>query len=281
MQYYKKNSVDSLGDLFFLWMGGEPDSHLELRNFIEASNLSLIMDVNDLDAVVSGKVFFPDIALRTIYAAIPLKFSTYRGDIVVSEKDFVELNEKAKKIPLARSLDISFAGLIKLKKLVNDEKKILIRKEKARIKMAKYRAKHPEYVKKENKKDYERRGGKNMTEERRRQLQEAKRASNIRYNAKHREELRQKRMSKTQQLKLENPELYSQMLRKQNQTLAHKEGKKRYKERHRDELNEKRRNNPKTKEYDRKYKAAKRFKEKTGSRIINLLYAIANSKQGR
>ena len=133
MQYYKKNTIDSLADLFSAWMGGEPDDYAELRKFIEGTKLKWVLSVTDVDAIIREKAYFPDIAVPIIYNAIPLKFKTVFGEIEVGPEKFNQLNYQAKHREYGTyCLDLSFATLLELKKDIGDDKKELIRKEKNR-----------------------------------------------------------------------------------------------------------------------------------------------------
>lgn len=276
LQSYKKDTIDSLSDLFLAWMGGEPDSHAEVRDFVNNSKLKWLLDVSDVDAIIRNIAYFPDFAVKTVYNAIPLKFKTAKGEITIGPEEFNKFNYKVQNADYSTvCLNLSMKILNELKKDIGDDKKILIKREKNRLKMAQYRAEHPEYRKQENKRDYERRGGANMTEERREQLEKAKQ----KYADTHKKEISKRAAVKRLKMKEENPELLKQLDYEKNHAENRKEIRKRYRERNRVELRERARNNPKEKEWSKRYKAKVRFRTKTGHKILSLLEAITKFKE--
>ena len=275
MQYYKKNTIDSLADLFFAWMGGEPDDYAELRKFIESTKLKWVLSVTDVDAIIREKAYFPDIAVPIIYNAIPLKFKTVFGEIEVGPEKFNQLNYQAQHREYGTyCLDLSFATLLELKKDIGDDKKELIRKEKNRKRMAAYRKANPEKEAEQNKRDYAKRGGANMTAERKETLREASR----KYAKTHRKQISKKQKEKRLQMKLENPEAVKERDYAVNHAENRREIKRRYRERNREAIRQRARENPKEKEWRKKYKSKVRFRTKTGTKILALLKAIVASK---
>ena len=272
MQYYKKNTIDSLADLFSAWMGGEPDDYAELRKFIEGTKLKWVLSVTDVDAIIRKKAYFPDIAVPIIYNAIPLKFKTVFGEIEVGPEKFNQLNYQAKQG--AECLNLSWKLLCELKKDIGNDKKELIRKEKNRKRMAAYRKANPEKETERSKRDYAKRGGANMTAERKETLREASR----KYAKTHRKQISKKQKEKRLQMKLENPEAVKERDYAVNHAENRREIKRRYRERNREAIRQRARENPKEKEWRKKYKAKVRFRTKTGTKILSLLNAIVASK---
>ena len=75
-----------------------------------------------------------------------------------------------------------------------------------------------------------------------------------------------------------DPEIVKQRQQKYNQSEKRKESSKAYYEAHKQEIMQKAKDNPRTKINQQRYKAKKRFQERTGSKILSLLQALAEAK---
>ena len=274
VQFYCKNGIDSLADLFKAWMGGEADDFSELKIFLKSNILHEILDPNILDGILREQLYFPDYAVPIIYQALPLKFKVRDGEVTILPEEFNALNYKAAHVahPVA-SIDVSLKLLKDLKQKLGTSKEIEVKREKARRYRRKYRALHPEKEKIAAKKRWEREKTE-MTLERR----EAIRKAQLKYIRKNRKELAEKQKERRRREKLENPLSVYERDDKINHASNRKEIKKRYYERHKNEILARAKNNPKEKEWQRKYKAKVRFREKTGAKILSLLNGIINSK---
>ena len=154
------------------------------------------------------------------------------------------------------------------------ERKAAIRREKARLRMRKHRAEHPEA-----RKSYYVRYADLSPEEREKQ-QKANRERNRVYREKNREKIRKTRNEQRAKMKQENPELLKEIDRQHNANANRKESCRRYYERHKQEVLQRTNNNPMKKVYNARYKAKKRLQQ-TAPIIASIVQGVLNSKISR
>ena len=146
------------------------------------------------------------------------------------------------------------------------------KREKARLRMQKYRAEHPE-----KRKSYYKPLDTLPARKRRRQ-RKANNKRNAVYRAKNKEQIRERHNARRAKMKAENPELLKELDRKHNMTRNRKEAGQRYYQKHKEEINQKARQNPMVKVYKRRYQIKKRLK-KTGPVISALLQGLIAAKE--
>lgn len=146
---YKKDDITSLSDLFQVWIGGYPEDDKEVRAFLKSSKLEKILGVNDVDAILCERAYFPKEVLPSVYMALPLNLEIGKQKFVVPFSKLDSLNNDTN-IKIARSfcLSVSFRAALelqdeceeinklkievqKLKKI--EEQKALIQEHKAQV----------------------------------------------------------------------------------------------------------------------------------------------------
>lgn len=223
-----------------------------------------------------------------------------------NKQELIRFNSKQKKVPKPRKLPViiseahkilsTIANRIASKKYRETHPEIVkarrkkyweTHKEEIKAKNAKYRQEHREELraKAQKRREAAKERKRKIEEEKRRAeelkkaaLKEASRLRNIVYREKNREAIRLRANERRLQLKEKNPELIKEYDKKANQRQSRVEAGKRYYERHKEIITQKAQDNPKVKEYKKRYKAKQRFKNTTGKVIIPLLQGIINFK---
>ena len=107
------------------------------------------------------------------------------------------------------------------------------------------------------------------------------RGRNRKYREENREAIRSRNNERRRRLKEENPELLKEIDRRHNQNANRQQSCREYYLKNKEKIAAKAKENPKVKEYKRRYKLKQRFRNSTGRTILALLQGIADSKAGR
>lgn len=311
MKRYEKDTIDDLSDIFASWMGGRPENDAEIKDFLQTSKLKDLITVVDLDLILNYNGYFSEETFLAAYSLVPVKLKTKTKELAILPEMFNRLNIKTAKQAHASLINISFAKAYAIFEAYYPEKHKIIAKEKANLRNHNYRQKNPEAAKKA----YRRRMA-NMTEEQKAELREKSRLRmrrmrsenpepsraaareywrrlspeqkaliriesrerNCKYREENREAIRQRAQERRQRLKEVNPELLRELDRRHNQNADRAESCRKYYQKNKEIIAQKARENPKVKEYKRKYKLKKRFQNLTGKTILGLLQGIADSK---
>ena len=309
MSKYNKNSIDKLSDIFLAWQE-EYNATAYKKNFINDSGLSKLFNEADLQMLIDDRACIaPDLAM-SVYALIPVKLQLKNIKLAVFPQVFYRLNlrafkqnalilnispEQAKKVYaqyypskqnfISKNINtlryenqkaknpeqIKAANQRYLDKLSPDEKKV--RNERKKLYMREHRALHPETIAASNKKSKERFSNLSAIEKLEKKI--AARIRNKKYRETHKEELAEKNKLYREK---QDPEAAKQKRDQYNKSAEHKQSAKNYYESHKQEILAKAKNNAQTKIYKQRYKAKKRFQEKTGAMIFALLNAIQQNK---
>lgn len=311
MKAYNKERIESLQDIFCAWMGGYPSEQAEIQNFLQTSGLEQLISEKDLTAVINEEAYFSEETMLSVYALLPVKLKAGKKEFAIFPQEFNKLNNKASKLEGLRPINIDFSKaakvldeyypakynfLLKQKEALlkgnkkakgkayspekyrlyqaslSEEKKAEIR-EKARQRMQRLRAENPEKAKADSKKYWEQ-----MPKDKKDFYRIASRGRSKKYLEANKEEIYSKRNEKRRKLKEENPELLKEIDKRHNQMGNRKEVSHNYYLKNKEIIAQKAKENPKTKEYKRRYKLKQRFRKSTGKTILGLLQAIADSK---
>lgn len=303
----KKHTIETLGELFQAWQAqtDNPDT------FLQTSGLAELMSAPDLQKIINNKACFAPETTMMVYALMPIKIEFKDIKLNIFPQTFYRLNLLALKqegtsiinirikqgeeiykkyyLPKQKFIkeninklryenqkaknpeQIKAANHRYLEKLSPEEKEM--RKEKSKLRMRQYRETHPESIKKSNQK----------AKEKYNQLSEIEKLSqkidarirNKKYREAHKEEIAKKNKHYRE---AQDSEIMKQKQKAYNQTDNRKQSAKTYYEKHKQEILAKAKDNPQSKLYKQKYKAKKRFQEKTGTTILALLQALAEAK---
>lgn len=304
-----KNNIDTLDELFNIWQNNVGAK--SAKEFLQKTGLSALITTSDLQKLAEGRACFSPETVMSVYGLLPVKLKLTKISLNVFPQYFYRLNHRASKQPNVTVINISLSrseaifkqySLPKLK-LVKDnankfrhenqnaknpekvkearqrylerlspEQKALL-KEKSKLRMRKYRAEHPESCIQNVKKAKERRANLSEIEKISRRIDE--RLRKRKYREEHKEEIAARRKQYRESL---DPNVVREKNRLYNQSENRKKSLKTYYENHKQELALKAKNNPMTKIYKQRYKAKKRFQERTGTTILSLLQALAEAK---
>ena len=311
MKKYLKNDLENLADIFAAWMGGYPTETEEIKSFLTNTGLEGLLFVPDIERIFFYYFFLSKEAATAVYALLPLKLKLKDIELNLFPQSFNRLNIKTSRQKGSGVLNTRIEIAYKIKEKyyakkiqfitenkdklryqnqkakhpeqlkataqnylnnLSEEQKAQ-RRDKARLRMQKYRQEHPESIKKVNQKAQAQKTELQKISER---INARKRGKEYRQNNK--EKIAAKNKAYRELKKAENPELYALKEREYNLSEGHKKSSQKYYETHKDEIAQKAKDNPKTKLYKQKYKAKKRFQQKTGAQILSLLQSILNSK---
>ncbi len=279
--------------------------------FLKESGLSKLLTGADLQRLADGRACFPKETVMAIYGLLPLKFRFNGIEINLLPQAFYRLNYRAAKQDEVAFINISLrqaeavyqektvAKLKYIKENINrlryenqkaknpeqlkasyqryfanlsPEKKALYL-EKKKLYTRQRRAEHPEIIKESNQKAKERYA--QLPEIEQLKLRINSRLSNKKYRETHKEVIAERNKRYRQSL---DPEIVRQKRKAYRATGKCKQNDKKYYEKHKQEILAKAKANPKTKITQRRYKIRKRFREKTGSKVLALLQALINAK---
>ena len=317
MLEFNKNRIDTLSDVFCAWMGGIPENDNDIKYFLSRyEKLASFLTHRDIEHIVHFHAFFPKETVRAVYTVIPPRVKLSNGkSFAVFEKKFEKMNSFEAKNPNGRAINVKMSALYsiyvtgyiekaefmrknsskfrsandrilfpdkqkeryRLKRLSMTEDELEEYRKKGRDAMRKRRAEHPENKKIEADKMREKR--KNRTDLQIIRDRITSRINNRTYRKNNREQIRARNNAARERLKQENPELLKERDKKTNTHPHRKEICRNYYQKHKEEINQRARNNPKVKEYKRKYALKKRWQEKTGAPVLSLLQAIVDYKQ--
>lgn len=317
MKAFHKNRIDNLSDVFCAWMGGTPENDQEVKDFLRQNEkLARLVNYRDVEKIVHYNAGFPPEVIRAIYAIIPVTVKLANGkEFTILEGHFKKMNSaeisrlngrvisidmsRAYKIYItdyadkalymrknyrkfrARNERILFPNRSKLSYLrrrdaMNEQQREEVR-EKNREYKRKWRAEHPDKVAEKAERRKERR--KNRKEIDIISERIASRINNRKYRENNREKIRQRNNAARQRLKLENPELLKDLDKKNNSRPNRKKVCRDYYYKHKEEIKLRSQNNPNIKEYKKKYMVKRRWQEKTGPVVMDLLQALVLHKQ--
>lgn len=304
-----KKNIDTLAEVFQICLNNSKAASIDA--FLKKSDLSKLLTSSDLQRLIDGKACFSKETVMAVYGLLPLKFSFSGIGINLFPQAFYRLNHRASKQDDVAFLNISLSRanaiyqeqtIEKLKfikenmnhlrhenekaknpqsfidashryynKLSEEEKKR--RNEKRKLQMRQYREAHPETIKINNQKAKERLAKLSEIDKLNKKIQSRLRSK--KYRETHKEEIAARNKLYYQKL---DPEIIKQRQKKYNQSEKRKLSSKAYYEAHKQEIMLKAKNNPQTKINQQRYKAKKRFQERTGVMILSLLQGLADAK---
>lgn len=314
MKAYNKNSIDELSDVFGAWLGGIPSEREEVKDFLQSSGLSQLISEHDLADLFKGNAYFSDETVLAVYALIPVSLEVGKKELVLFPQEFNRLNRKAASDPQAYPVNIGFSSAISVletyyptkKKYLNENKENLQKtnrraksktyspekyklykaslseekkaelREKSRLRMQRLRAANPEKATADSQKYW-----RQMPQEKKDYQRIVSRGRNKQYREENREAISQNNKERRRRLKEENPELLKEIDRRHNQNANRKQSSHEYYLKNKEKIAAKAKDNPKVKEYKRRYKLKQRLKNSTGKTILALLQGIVNSKMRR
>ena len=303
-----------MSDIFCAWLGGVPEEREEVKDFLRSSGLSCLLSEHDLAEVFKGNVYFSEETFLAVYALIPVKLKAGGKELVLFPQVFNRLNLKAAEKPSARAVNIGFAEAAAVleafypekkryldanretlqkdnrkarnktyspekyklyRASLSEEKKAELR-EKSRLRMQRLRAENPEKATADARKYW-----RQMPQEKKDYQRIVSRGRNRKYREENREAIRSRNNERRRRLKEENPELLKEIDRRHNQNANRQQSCREYYLKNKEKIAAKAKENPKVKEYKRRYKLKQRFRNSTGRTILALLQGIADSKAGR
>lgn len=305
----KKKNIETLAEVFQICQSNAKATSID--SFLKESELSKLLSGSDLQRLIDGKACFSKETVMAVYGLLPLKLKFDGIELNLFPQTFYRLNHRAGKQDDVAVINISLTQanevyqeqtIAKLKyvkenmsrlhhendkaknpqalkdayrryyqNLPEQEKKR--RNEKRKLQMRQYREAHPETIQISNQKAKERLAKLSEIEKLNKKIQNRLRSK--KYRETHKEEI-----AARNKLYLANlaPEIVKQRQQKYNQSEKRKESSKAYYEAHKQEIMQKAKDNPRTKINQQRYKAKKRFQERTGSKILSLLQALAEAK---
>ena len=314
MKRFNKNGFDELSDIFCAWLGGVPEEREEVKDFLRSSGLSCLLSEHDLAEVFKGNVYFSEETFLAVYALIPVKLKAGGKELVLFPQVFNRLNLKAAEKPSTRAVNIGFAEAAAVleafypekkryldanretlqkdnrkarnktyspekyklyRASLSEEKKAELR-EKSRLRMQRLRAENPEKATADARKYW-----RQMPQEKKDYQRIVSRGRNRKYREENREAIRSRNNERRRSLKEANPEWLKEMDRRHNQNANRQQSCREYYLKNKEKIAAKAKENPKVKEYKRRYKLKQRFRNSTGRTILALLQGIADSKAGR
>ena len=318
MEAFVKNKINTLSDVFCAWMGGIPENDNEIKYFLSRhEDLAKLLTHRDIEHVVHFHAYFPDEALKAVFSLIPARVKLANGkEFAVFEPHFIQMNtaeikrinSRAINVNMKKAYDVyinNYADKYMLmaanynkfrtanqralnpeqakewyrsRQLNMSEEEKELKRKKAREYARKWRAEHSESAVKAAAKQRKRR--QNRSEFQIINDRITSRKANRKYRKNHKEEIRQKQKETRLRLKEQNPELLKEMDNKINSSPKRAEICRTYYQKHKEEINRKAKENPNTQIYKKRYKIKKRWQEKTGPTVMNLLQALALHKQG-
>lgn len=311
MKRYNKDSIDNLSDVFCAWMGGYPETDAEINQFLQTSKLNQLMSVADMDVVIYHNGYFANETLLSVYSLIPIKLKTKNIEPAILPEMLNRYNKRVSQGQQSKLVNISFAKALDVYDANYPEKYNSIKKVKAYLRSYNYRIANPDAAKKayknrmagmteeekiiwreknrlnaqivraKNPEPYRESASKywhNLPEEKKAFLRIDSRERNKKYREENAEAIRARNNERRRLLKEENAELLKEQDRIHNQNANRQESCKKYYEKNKEIVAQKAKDNPKVKEYKRRYKLKQRFQKNTGEKILALLQGIANSK---
>lgn len=304
-----KKNIDTLAEVFQICLNNSKAPSIDA--FLKDSDLSKLLTSSDLQRLIDGKACFSKETVMAVYGLLPLKFKYNGIETNLFPQAFYRLNHRAGKHDDVAFLNISLSRadtvyqeqtIAKLKyikenmnhlrhenekaknpqsfinasrryynNLSEEEKKR--RNEKRKLQMRQQRKAHPEIIQINYQKAKERLAKLPEIDKLNKKIQD--RLRNKKYRETHKEEIAARNKLYYQKL---DPEIIKQRQQKYNQSEKRKQSSKAYYEAHKQEIMLKAKNNPQTKINQQKYKAKKRFQNRTGVTILSLLQAIADTK---
>ena len=305
----KKKNIETLAEVFQICLNNSKAASIDA--FLKESNLSKLLTSSDLQRLIDGKACFYKETVMAVYGLLPLKLKSENLELNLFPQTFYRLNYRASTQDNVGFLNISLSRadtvyqeqtIAKLKfikenmnhlrhenekaknpqsfidashryynKLTEEEKKR--RNEKRKLQMRQYREAHPESIKISNQKAKERFAKLSEIEKLSKKIEN--RIRNKKYRETHKEEIAARNKLYYQKL---DAAVLKQRQQKYNQSEKRKQSSKAYYEAHKQEIMLKAKNNPQTKINQQRYKAKKRFQERTGVMILSLLQGLADNK---
>lgn len=301
MLRYSKDNINSLSELFEAWIGGYPEQDDEIRFFLKETKLDSILGVSNVDVILRGEAYFPDVVLPAVYAVMPVAVELPQKEVRITLQELNKLNYQAMKhSDNTHCLSISFGAANKLQDDFGEAKVLAIKnypeQQKLKKELAEQRQRDEVEARKLRKEARERRlQEETELQQRRKEAQERKlhekeeakkaaakkelnRKRNDVYRERHRLELREKAKQRRLIAKENDPEGLKQQDKINNQKYDRKKIGHDYYERHKEEICQKTNSNPKAALYKKQYKAKMRFKTNTGPKVLALLNGIINYK---
>ena len=317
MKEFTKEKIESLSDIFCAWIGGIPEDDNDIKYFLSKhEDLAYLLNHRNIEHIVHFHAYFPQEVVKSIYTLLPNSVCLSNGKkYLIFEHIFEKLNLAESKISNSRTvnIDLSRACNIYIHKYaekhrymqkkyqdlcatrqkaselaaqreaykrrrqnMSEEEKEVQRK-KSREYARKWRAEHPENAEIAAKKQKERR--QNRTELQILGDRITSRKANRKYRKNNKQQINLRRKEARLRMKEENPELLKELDKKINSSPKRAEICHTYYQKHKEEIKRKAKENPNTRVYKERYKIKKRWQEKTGSVVMNLLQAIALHKQ--
>ncbi len=312
MRKFNKDKIETLSDVFASWIGGIPEDSSEIRKFIEQNHLNGLITTDDVEVILLGDGFFDKDTALAIYSLLPTQLKLKDGrEYALFSQTFNRLNYKAAKnkyskvinVNIRRSRQIYEEYYSQKQKYIEENRNRLkhlndlltnpnknqeaykraksrmsddeleLKRAKARERMRKYRMEHPENTKKTPSKPKVQKTSTEIVLEK-----IAQRTKRRKYREANKEKINEQRKQRRLTLKEENPELLKERDLRKNRSATRKNNCHEYYLRHKEEILQKAKDNPKVKEYKRRYKIKQRLK-KTGPIISSLLQGIINNKE--
>lgn len=307
VEKFNKKEIESLSDVFAVWMGGYPEETSEIRNFLQETHLEKLFSVTDIDNILYHHGYFTSETSRAVFAVMPTEFVVGGKKMTIFAQTLNRLNIQESRQKNSALINASFLAVKQLVTLYEDEKKKYLaenynrlrrqnylrnhpdaaqkayerqkqnlseekkeeKKEKARLRMRKYRAEHPDITPKKTLRRL------TPLEETLEKIKNRRR--NKEYREKNKEKISLKNKTYRAKKMAENPEEFKEKEREYNHSEKRRQVSQNYYERHKDEISRRAKENPKTALYKQRYKRKKRL-EKTGPKILNILSSIIQSR---
>ncbi len=304
-----KKNIDTLAEVFQICQNNT--TKISKDTVFNENNLSKLLTSSDLQRLADGRACFSKETVMAVYGLLPLKLRVENIELNLFPQAFYRLNYRAGKQDNVAIINISLsraaalyqehtapklkyikenknylrhenekaknpqalkeASLRYYHSLPEEEKKR--RNEQSKLRMQKYRTAHPEIIKQNNQKHREKYAKLSEIEKLSKKIEN--RIRNKKYRETHKEEIAAR--NKIYRAK-QDPEILKQKQQKYNQSAERKQSAKAYYEIHKQKIIAQAKNNPRTKIYQQRYKAKKRFQERTAPKIFALLQALAEAK---
>ena len=303
----------SLADIFTAWMGEKAKETKDIRVFLQETHLSEFISINDIDRIINYGAYFPDEAVLAVYSLMPPVLKIKNKEYAVFPQTFRRLNKRTEQQSQGPCLNVNFKKAGEICAKYYPEKKEYIEKNKNHLRYLNQKNNNPEALKMSRERYLN-----SLSEEKKQERMEKSRQRAKRYyesnkedcKKRHQQYLKQrtpmkkdmdrieariryrkyrelhpdeptKGKKRREHLKQENPQLLKELDSRYNRSESHRKSSQEYYLRHKEEIAKRAKENPKSKLYRQKYKAKKRFQEKTGTIIMSLLQALRMHKSQR
>ena len=113
MKAHKVEKVENLEDVFYAVLGGEPDSSLEMWDYLKENKLGKLLYDTDIDRLLHHDGYFAEETVDAVYALLPVAIPLSGGRrYLMNSRTFRRLNHEKSVLPNSKLVNISLPKAI-------------------------------------------------------------------------------------------------------------------------------------------------------------------------